>query len=86
MSNGKIDEAEVQAILSGGRSEVDAYLVRAVHELTRAVEDMPDMLAEAIAEHSTTCRARSRKQAVAIASVISAAIGLATPYVIHYWF
>jgi hypothetical protein len=86
MSNGKIDEAEVQAILSGGRSEVDAYLVRAVHELTRAVEDMPDMLAEAIAEHRADCRGHSRKQVIGLASAVSAAIGLATPFIIRLCF
>ena len=85
MSNGRIDEAEVRAILSGGRGQVDAYLVRAVHELTAAVEEFPDMLAQAIAEHSADCHARSRRQAVTIASVIGTAIGLATPYVIRCW-
>ena len=83
MSNGRIDEAEVQAILSGGRSQVDAYLVRAVHELTAAVEEFPDMLAQAIAEHHSSCKRKSRKQVIAIASAIGTAIGLATPYIIH---
>ncbi len=84
MSNGHIDDAEVKAILSGGRSEIDAYLVRSVHELTKAVEGMPDMIAEAIADHQAFCRAGTRKRLVAIASAVGAVIGVLTPYIIHW--
>lgn len=78
--------AEIEAILSGGRKEIDSYLVRSVHALTRAVDDMPDIIAEAIAHHDVECRARQRRRAVAAASTVAAIISLATPFAIKFIF
>jgi len=77
------DQAEIDAILSGGRREVDRYLVTGVHRLTITVEEIPGMIALAIAEHQSSCRSQSRRQLVGIASAIGAVVGLLTPYVIH---
>ena len=76
-------KSEVDAILSGGRREIDRYLVTTVHRLTITVEDMPGMIALAVAEHQVSCRARSRKQIIGLASAVGAVVGLLTPYIIH---
>jgi len=81
--NRRMDQVEVEVILSGGREKIDRYLVTGVHQLTITVEDIPGMIALAIAEHQSSCRRQSRKQLVGVASAIGAAIGLITPYIIH---
>ena len=79
----RLDDVEINAILSGGRENIDRYLVTTVHALRQKVDDWPDMLAEAIVQHQSSCRADSRKRIVAIASAIGGAIGIATPYLIQ---
>jgi len=84
MSNGAIDKAEVEAILSSGqREKIDRYLVESVHQLTTVVELFPAVVAEAVAVHRATCRTQSRKHVAAVAGAIGAGVALATPYIIH---
>jgi hypothetical protein len=49
MSNGHIDAAELEAMLTGDRRAVDRYLVTAVQQLTTTVEGM-----------AQTCETRGR--------------------------
>ena len=85
MSNGAIDKAEVEAILSSGqREKIDRYLVESVHQLTTVVEKFPAVVAEAIHSHRTACRAQSRKRVAVVASAVGATVGFLTPYVIHF--
>lgn len=80
--NNKIDSTEVEVIISGGREDIDRYLVTSVQQLKKSVDAMPGMLAEAVAEHQTSCKQASRKRTAAIASAIGAALGLATPFIL----
>ena len=67
MSNGKIDDAEVDAILSGGREKVDRFLIVSVLEIREAIEDV----------------AHSRRYLYGLLSAACICVGLATPYVLH---
>lgn len=83
MSISNINQTEIDVILTGGRKEIDRYLVTGVHQLNIAVEEIPDLIAEAVAEHHSACRRQSRKQLAAIAGTVGAIASLVTPYVLR---
>lgn len=53
MSNGRIDDADLELALSGGRAELDRYLAVGIRELRDAVE----ALQRTCAERGKTCPA-----------------------------
>lgn len=55
--NGHIDKAQTDAILSAGREQIDRYLVTFAIETRRTLDDLPSMIAEAVAEAVGRCQA-----------------------------
>jgi len=62
MNNGKVTEAEINAILSGGRDEIDRYLVTCAIGTKKMLDDMPEAIAEAVADAIAGCRAESAER------------------------
>ena len=68
MSNHEINEAQVEAILSAGRVEVDRYLITSAIQMKHAVDDMPEVIATTVADAVAACRsgrAAARRRHVA---------------------
>jgi hypothetical protein len=53
MSNGRITKAQIEAMLTGDRREIDRYLLTAVIEIRDAVEEIPGQITSTVA----ACRA-----------------------------
>lgn len=85
MSNGRIDAAQVEAILSAGREEIDRYLVSTLAVLIERVEALPAETDRKIAAHQTECRGQSRRTLYALLTAIGTCIGLATPYILEFF-
>ncbi len=62
MANGKIDEAELGAILSGGREQIDRYLVTCAIQTKRTLDGLPEVIAEAVSVAVDACRAESAER------------------------
>jgi len=57
MTNGKSDRAEIEAILGGGQADVNRYLVTSAIETMTALDEMPQVVAGAVAEAVAACQA-----------------------------
>jgi len=79
MSNGAIDHARIEALLSGDSCEVDRYMLTAVCEIQRRIEDMPDEIAAALASQ----RKKDMRLVIGIASMAATIIALTTPYLLR---
>lgn len=62
MNNGRVTEAEINAILSGGRDEIDRYLVTCAIQTKKIMDDLPESIAEAVADAVASCRAESAER------------------------
>jgi hypothetical protein len=83
MANGQVmDDAELKALKSLPVDEKLDYVVTCTYEVKKAIEAMPDLVSDAIAQHRLECRAVSKKQLCALFSLIGACVGLATPYIL----
>ena len=54
-TNGELIDAQVEAIMSGNRRDIDRYLVRGVMVMQAAVKEMPRQVEEAVSKHATAC-------------------------------
>jgi hypothetical protein len=59
MNNGKVTAAEIDAILSGGREEIDRYLVTFALGAKKTLEDLPEALALSVSDAVAACRVES---------------------------
>lgn len=62
MTNGRIDAARIDAILSGGDREIMRYLVTQAMTTEDILDDLPETIAEAVAEATGNCRASMATQ------------------------
>ena len=53
--NGELIEAQVEAIMSGNRRDIDRYLVRGVMVTHQAVTELPAQITAAIVTHQVDC-------------------------------
>lgn len=77
MSNGKIDEATVEALLLGPQADRDRYLLICAVETRRAIDDIPGIIERAIEQQ----RRKDFRTVTVIATVIATIISLLTPYI-----
>jgi hypothetical protein len=82
MSNGKIDDAQVEVILSGGQEAVNRYVVTTLQQVVECVEETPNAIETAICAQKARCAAENKRAIRALCAALGAVIGLATPYVI----
>jgi hypothetical protein len=61
-TNGKATDAEIAAILSGGREQIDRYLVTCAIGTKRVLDDLPESIAGAVADSIAACRADTGEQ------------------------
>lgn len=66
MSDVQVTEAQIDVILSGGREEIDRYLVTCAIQTKRVLDDLPESIAGAVADAVAACRAETedRRQKV----------------------
>ena len=62
MNNGKTTEAEIAAILSGGRDEVDRYLVTCAIKTKYTLDNLPESIAGTVADAIAACRAETEER------------------------
>ena len=53
--NGELIDAQVAAIMSGNRADIDRYLIRSAMVTQAALVKLPDQMTEAVATHSRNC-------------------------------
>jgi hypothetical protein len=61
-TNGKATDAEIAAILSGGREQIDRYLVTCAIGTKRVLDDLPESIAGAVSDAVAACRADTAEQ------------------------
>ena len=83
MSNGTIDDAQVEAILSGGQPSVNRYVVETLQVVVACVEATPAAIENAIDDHKKKCRGQSKRAVCGFFTALGACIALATPYVLQ---
>lgn len=69
MSNGKIDEAQVEALLNAGQPAINRYLVTSMGEMRRVMDDLPDTLAAAVSDAVATCQEHHAGQQAELATL-----------------
>lgn len=79
MTNGKIDDAKIEALLHGSQNDRDRYLLTCAVETRRAIENVPDLVAEAIEEQ----RRKDFRIVSLMAGGVAAIISLITPYILR---
>lgn len=83
MTNGKIDDAQVKAILGGDDDPFKVYVAETLQQLVNCAEDEPAIVAAAICTHKKTCRGESRRAFYGFLTALGACVGLATPYILQ---
>ena len=53
--NGELIDAQVEAIMSGNRRDIDRYLVRGVMVMQARLAEIPAKVNEAVVAHATAC-------------------------------
>jgi len=62
MTDGRIDSASIEGILSGGREQIDRYLVTCAIETRNTLDDLPESIAATVSDAISACRADSMPQ------------------------
>lgn len=62
MNNGKVTTAEINAILSGGRSEIDRYLVTCALSTKKTLDELPEAIALSVSDAVASCRAETAER------------------------
>lgn len=78
--NGDIERAELEALKAAPLDEKLDWIVTCAYKTNKAVEAMPDVIADAIALE----KRRDAKRLSAIAAGVGAVAGILTPIVLHY--
>jgi putative sterol carrier protein len=76
--NGKMDDAELTALKAAAPDEKLDFVVTCAYETKKAVEAIPDQIADAIKSQ----RRKDWKRIVLVAGTIATLISLASPYVL----
>lgn len=83
MTNGRIDGAQIEAILLSGQPAVNRYLVESMQVVIGAVEETPEAIAKAVHEHHKACRRQSRALFYGLLGALATCLALATPYILR---
>jgi hypothetical protein len=83
MTNGKIDDAQVEAILSGGQDAVNRYMVETLQQVVACVEETPRDIERAVRTQKAKCGAENKRAVYALLATLGTCVGLATPYVLE---
>ncbi len=62
MNNGRVTAAEIEAILSGGREQIDRYLVTCALSTKKTLDELPEAIAGAVSDAVSACRAESAER------------------------
>jgi hypothetical protein len=80
MSNGQVmDAAQVKALASGDPQELNEWLITCTLETRKAVDQIPDLISDAI------CKQRSKDLRLvgAVAAAAATAASVISPWVLH---
>ena len=83
MDDERIDETQVEAILSAGRAQVDRYVVTTLAVLVERTARIEREIDERIRIHQEACRGQSRKTLYGFIAAVGTCLGLATPYLLR---
>jgi len=61
-TNGKTTDAEIAAILSGGREQIDRYLVTCAIQTKKSLDGLPESIALVVSDAVATCRAETEER------------------------
>lgn len=82
-TNGKATDAEISAILSGGREQIDRYLVTCAIGTKRVLDDLPESIAGAVSDAVAACRADTAEQREKLDALWTARTEARGVY--HFW-